>query len=103
MAPRSSLFDEINMASIRIKKTHQLDNAKVRDEIQHLADKLSQDLSAKYHWEGDRLVFKRSGASGHIDIKQGLVNVEIKLGLVLTPLKGKIEETVNSYLNERLT
>ncbi len=90
------------MATIHIKKTHQLDNAKVRDEVQHLAEKLSQDLSAKYHWEGDRLVFKRSGASGHIDIIPGAVDIEIKLSMVLTPLKGKIEQTVNGYLDERL-
>ncbi|MGB5277882.1 MAG: polyhydroxyalkanoic acid system family protein [Gammaproteobacteria bacterium] len=90
------------MATIHIHKKHHLDNAAVRQEVQNLADKLSKDLSAKYTWEGDRLVFKRSGANGHIDIADGAVDVEIKLSMVLTPLKGKIEQTVNNYLNERL-
>jgi len=80
-----------------------MDHAAVRKEVQNLADKLSKDLSAKYNWEGDRLVFKRSGASGHIDITESAVNIEIKLSMVLTPLKGKIEKTVNSYLEERLS
>ena len=75
------------MPTIRIKRAHHLDNETVRKEIQELADKLSKDLSAKYSWEGDRLVFKRSGADGHIDIGEGEVNIEIKLSMVLTPLK----------------
>ncbi len=91
------------MATIRIKRKHHLDNETVRKEIQDLAEKLSKDLSARYSWEGDRLVFKRSGANGHIDIGEGEVDIEIKLGMVLTPLKGTVEKTVTSYLDERLS
>lgn len=91
------------MATIRISKQHNMDSAAVRTEVQKLADKLSNDLSAKYNWEGDRLVFKRSGASGHIDVGNSAVDVEIKLSMILTPLKGKIEQTVTSYLEERLS
>jgi len=90
------------MATIHIKRQHHLDNATVRKEIQNLADKLSKDLSAKYNWEGDRLVFKRSGANGHIEISDGEVDIEIKLNMMLTPLKSTIEKTVTSYLDERL-
>ena len=90
------------MATIHIKRAHQLDNESVRKEIQNLADKLSEDLSATYNWEGDRLVFKRSGANGHIDIAEGEVDIEIKLNMMLTPLKGTIEKTVTSDLDVRL-
>ena len=96
------LADGSNMATIRIKRAHHLDNETVRNEVQNLAEKLSNDLSAKYSWEGDRLVFKRSGANGHIDIGEGEVDVEIKLSMVLTPLKGSVEKTVTSYLDEHL-
>ena len=91
------------MATIRVKREHHMDHDAVRNEVQNLAEKLSKELSAKYNWEGDRLVFKRSGASGHIDISEGEVDIEIKLNMVLTPLKGTIEKTVTSYLDERLS
>ncbi len=91
------------MATIHIKKKHHLDHETVRNEVQNLAEKLSKDLSATYSWQGDRLVFKRSGASGHIDTSENEVEVEIKLSLVLTPLKGTVEKTVLTYLNERLS
>ena len=90
------------MATIHISKQHNLDNETIRNEVQNLAEKLSEELSAKYDWEGDRLVFKRSGANGHIDISEGEIDIEIKLSLVLTPLKGTIEKTVNNYLDEHL-
>lgn len=90
------------MATIHIKRKHHLDHESVRKEVQDLAEKLSKDLSASYKWQGDRLTFKRSGASGHIDISGDEVDVEIKLGLVLTPLKGTVEKTVTTYLDERL-
>ena len=90
------------MATIHITRAHDLDHETVRKEVQNLADKLSKDLSAKYNWEGDRLVFKRSGASGHIDIGEGEVDIEIKLSMVLTPLKGTVEKTVKDYLEDRL-
>jgi putative polyhydroxyalkanoate system protein len=90
------------MATIHIRREHQLDHDTVKKEVQRIADKLSKDLSAKYNWEGDRLVFKRSGANGHIDLNQGEVDIEIKLGMVLTPMKGAIEKKLTDYLDERL-
>lgn len=91
-----------NMATIHIKRQHQLDQAKVRKEVQSLADKLADELSVDCKWEGDRLVFKRTGAHGYINLGESEVELEIKLGMVLSPLKGKIEKTVSSYLDERL-
>jgi len=91
------------MATIHINKTHTIDYDTVRQEVQHLADKLSEDLSADYEWDGDRLVFKRKGASGHIDISESEIDIEIRLGLVLTPLKGTIEKKIDDYLDEYLS
>ena len=90
------------MATVKIKRKHQLDKDRVRDEVQNLAEKLAKELSANYQWQGDRLEFKRSGANGHIEIGDGMLDIEIKLNMLLTPLKSTIEKTVNDYLDERL-
>ncbi len=90
------------MATVHINRKHQLDQDQVREEIQNLADKLSQELSANYQWKGDRLEFKRSGANGRIDMKEGEIDIEIKLSMLLSPLKATVEKTVNDYLDERL-
>jgi len=90
------------MATIHITKTHQLDQQTVRTNVQELADMLAEKLSAEYQWEKDRLVFKRSGANGFVRIGNQEVEVEVKLGMLLRPLKGTIEKTIADYLEERL-
>ncbi len=90
------------MARIRIKRQHQLDHATVRGEVEGLAERLAQELSADYSWKGDRLEFKRSGASGYLDIGGQQVEVDIKLGMLLTPLKSTIESKINAYLDRAL-
>ena len=67
-----------------------------------MAEKLSDELSIDYQWDNDRLVFKRVGANGYIDIRKDEIEIEIKLNLVLTPLKGTIEKSITNYLDERL-
>jgi putative polyhydroxyalkanoate system protein len=89
------------MPTIHITKSIQLDKDNARQEIQRLAEKLGDELSASYAWKGDVLEFKRSGASGHISIDHGEVDIIIKLGLALSPLKKTIEKKIHSYLDER--
>ena len=90
------------MASVHIKRSHQLERDRVRHEVEQLADKLATELSASYSWKGDRLEFKRSGANGFIDIGKHELEIEIKLGMLLTPLKSTIETRINDYLDKAL-
>lgn len=90
------------MATIHLKRNHSLDRKHIRQEVEHLAEKLSKELSIDYQWENNRLIFKRTGANGFIDIHKDEIEIEIKLNLVLTPLKGTIEKSITNYLDERL-
>ena len=91
------------MATIHITKAHQLDQKTVRNNVQELADMLTEKLSAEYTWEKDRLVFKRSGANGFVRLGDQELEIEVKLGMMLRPLKGTIEKTIIDYLDQRLT
>lgn len=91
------------MATIHITRAHQLDPETVRDKVQELANTLEDKLSAEYLWEQDRLVFKRTGANGFIRIGDQELEVEVKLGMMLRPLKGTIEKTITEYLDKQLT
>jgi len=91
------------MTSIHITRTHRLDRETIHNKVQQLADKLAKDLSVEYKWEKDRLVFKRSGASGVIRIGEQELEIEVKLGLMLRPLKGSIEKSITEYLDQRLS
>lgn len=91
------------MATIHITRSHQLDQETVRSKVQELANILAEKLSAEYQWEQDRLVFRRSGANGFIRIGDQELEVEIKLAMMLSPLKGMIEKTISEHLDQQLT
>lgn len=90
------------MAIVHLRKQHKLNEDEVRKQVEELADKLATQLSASYEWRDTRLEFKRRGAKGYLLQKEGEVEVYIKLGTLLSPLKGSIEKTVASYLDDKL-
>ena len=79
------------MANIHIKHAHNLPREEARARIDKIAEELKKQLSAQGAWKGDSLHFKRSGASGCIDVADDRVECTIKLGMLLAPMKGKIE------------
>lgn len=87
------------MAEIHIRRPHQLGREEVRAEVEKLARSLQSELQTAYRWNGDRLLFERSGASGSIAVGDDYLEINVKLSLLLTPLKGKIEESIRKKLD----
>jgi putative polyhydroxyalkanoate system protein len=87
------------MSNIHIKRRHRVPREELRKRVERLAQDLKSKLNADYAWKGDSLRFKRSGASGSIDIAEDAIELNIKLGLMLSPMKGKIEESIKKNLD----
>jgi putative polyhydroxyalkanoate system protein len=87
------------MAKIHIKRRHALAHDEARQRLEEIASELKKKLKADYAWKGDSLQFKRSGASGRIDLSDQVIDINIKLGMVLAPMKGKIEATIKEKLD----
>lgn len=90
------------MSVISIRRDHHLPPEQIRQEVETLAEQLADKLGAEYHWEEDTLKFSRKQASGHIDIGERDVSIEVRLGMMLRPLKGTLEKLVSQYLDEHL-
>lgn len=90
------------MAVIKLQRDHSLGLEAARERVEGIASQLHEQLDAEYHWEGDTLKFSRSGASGHILVSDSAVEIEVKLGMLLSALKGTVESTLNEELNKRL-
>ena len=90
------------MSNIHIKRRHRLPPGELRERVEHIAQDLRSKLNADYAWKGDSLQFKRAGVSGSIDIAEDAIELNIELGLLLSPMKGKIEETINKNLDQAL-
>jgi putative polyhydroxyalkanoate system protein len=87
------------VARIHIRKRHQLDRETILARVEELADKFAEELAAECHWRGERMEFERSGASGFIAVGESSLEIEVRLGMLLSPLRSKIEGSIESYLD----
>ena len=90
------------MSRISIHRKHHLGHDEARAQVEKIAEKLKEKLNSEYSWEDDTLHFKRSGANGSIAVSEDSIDLEIKLGLTLRPLKGMIEKTIHENLDMAL-
>ena len=87
------------MSNIHVKYKHSLSPQETRKRVEEIAKGLKKEYKIDYAWKGDRLMFKRSGAAGNVDLGDGFIELNIKLGLMLSPMKGKIEESIKKNLD----
>ena len=90
------------MASIVVRRHHDLGMAKARKLAQSIARRLKNDFGGSYEWNGDVLRFKRTGASGSLTVGDDSVRVHVDLGLLLRPLRSRIERNITTFLDEQL-
>jgi putative polyhydroxyalkanoate system protein len=90
------------MANIHIERPHKLGREGARSKIEQIAGDLKRELHADYAWQGDTLVFKRSGASGTIRVSEEDIIIDVKLGMALGLIKAKIEEGIKHNLDKVL-
>ena len=88
------------MASISIAKQHALTHRKAKEAAEQLAQDLRQRFDLAYEWEGDQVVFERPGVAGRMHVSATHIRLEVKLGLLLTPLKPSIEREIHAQLDK---
>lgn len=90
------------MPNIHLKHHHSLSKDETRKRVEAVARDLKKGYKMDYSWDGDFVRFKRTGASGALHLGEGFVEVDIKLGMVLAPLKGKIEDSIKRDIQTKL-
>jgi len=90
------------MANIRIKRIHALGTENARAQVEAFAQSLKEELQIDYAWDGNRLIFKRVGASGTLEVGADSLDLDIELGLSLSLLAGSIERDINKRLDDAL-
>jgi putative polyhydroxyalkanoate system protein len=91
------------MSKIHMKYKHALDPQETRDRVEEIAKDLKREYKIDYAWKGDRLLFRRSGAAGNLDLGDGFIELDINLGLVLSPMKGKIEQAIKQNIAAKMS
>ena len=91
------------MPSIEIHRPHQLSIAEARVVVDQVAARMHEKLGIEGQWQGDTLRFSRPGVSGTIAVSGDAIKVNAELGLMLSPLKGMIEQEIRRKLDEHFT
>jgi len=86
------------MSTIRVKHHHGLTHNETRARVEKIAKHLKGMYRGAYSWHGNLLRFQRFGVSGSVELGAGYVDLQVKLGMLLVPQKGKIEALIRQHI-----
>ena len=89
------------MPSIHLSQPHRLSLAEAHARVDRVATRMREKFDIDSRWEGDVLRFSRSGVKGTIAVGADAVQVQAELGLMLSPLKGMVEDEIRRKLAEQ--
>jgi len=87
------------MSVIRLSRFHRLDQATQEAALERLAAHLGDTLGASVAREARTIQFDGSGFSGTVTLENERVMGEIRLGLMMRPLKGVITREIEAGLD----
>ena len=87
------------MSQIQIRKRHGLNHAQVRAIAEKIAASLAAEYHADYYWQDDELKFRSPGFEGQLHVGKDDVEIRVRLGMLLRPLRGKIESGIRARLD----
>lgn len=88
------------MPKIDIRRPHQLSIPEARAVVDKVALKMREKFAIESRWQDDTLKFSRSGVNGTIAVAPDAILVHAELGLMLSPMKGMIEQEIRTKLDE---
>jgi len=88
------------MTTISVVKKHHLTQAKAKV----VAEKMAKDLHKRFDlactWDGDECRFERSGLTGHMHVGKERIELDVKLGFLLSAVAPSIERAIHAQLDE---
>ena len=98
-APAVQGVRSLAMATIRIDRPHHMAQAQAKALAERLALDFERRFELAWHWDGDDIHFQRPGVSGQMHVGESNILVEVRLGMLLAPLKPAIERQMHARLD----
>jgi putative polyhydroxyalkanoate system protein len=90
------------MAAIDIRRPHTKSLKAAKAAVEKVAKTIAKDYGIQHHWQGDTLVFDRTGVKGHIALTKEDLHVRVELGFLMGAMKGMIEREIERELDKQL-
>jgi putative polyhydroxyalkanoate system protein len=90
------------MSDIHLVRSHSLSIAKAKALVQRAADGLATEYDLESEWHGNTLRFHRSGVDGQMLVTGSEIELNVTLGLLMKPFKGKFVDRIERDLDKLL-
>ena len=98
---RKSTYGTRSMASILIRQAYTMPYEELKDGLDKLAGKLGERYQLDCDWESEEcLCFSGAGANGKVAIGEEEIDLEVNLGILMSPFKGTIETEIRNFIAE---
>lgn len=88
------------MSDISIRRSHNLTPEAARGAAERVVRDLDSRYSLDWSWNGNVLLFRRSGLSGKLHLDGHEAAIQVRLGLFLSALKPVIEREIHSFFDK---
>ena len=86
--------------TILIRRNHCKALDEARQRVEDVARKIQADYKINYAWDGELLRLKRGSLHGEVTVSASEVVFQIHLSDMLSMLKPRIIQQINSYLDQ---
>jgi len=87
------------MSTIKVERAHSLGRDEALRRAQSLLQEYGDRFKAKVTWSDSGVAVAGSGFSGRAEVSEDRVSIALDLGLVLRPLKARIENRLARELD----
>ena len=88
------------MADISITHPHELTHQNAKAAAQKVADQMTSEYDMASEWNGNVLLFKRTGVSGSLTLAGQEATLEISLGFLFKAFAPAIEQKVGAKMTK---
>ncbi|WP_447835860.1 polyhydroxyalkanoic acid system family protein [Aeromonas salmonicida] len=102
------LYDPLvgsSLSTIQVNRQHPLGLAGVRLAAEAIAQDMSEEYQLDCEWEDEeetRLLFRGTGVNGFLCLTDTNLQLEVRLGLMLLPVRSVLEQEILEYVDNRL-
>jgi putative polyhydroxyalkanoate system protein len=99
----ASVHSEVSMSDIKIERAHKLGKDEAKKRLLALEPKLKEKYGVSLDWQADgNAKVKGTGVSGNLELGADKLTLELKLGLLLKAMSGKIRGALEHQLDKAL-
>ena len=91
------------MPGFRLTKPYTMSKEEVREAAEGLAKELERDHGVRSRWEGDSVRIKGAGVDGEMSFHDGLIDVNVKMGLLASMFEPVLRSEVQRYLDSHVS